>query len=85
MLAHLDGSDHAEDVERGVDADVDAGLGAIELRGRLRPSTRLATGRPWRSGRKEKSVNSLLSKKPPAIRRLPNPDSIVVVIETALP
>ena len=49
-------------------------------------STRLATGLPSSSGRKEKSVSSLLSRKPPAvISRAPNPSSIVVVIETAFP
>ena len=38
------------------------------------------------TGTNEKSVSSLLSRKPPAvIRRLPNASSIVVVIETAFP
>ncbi len=60
-------------------------VGAIELRGRLPGSTRLATGRPFYGGRKEKSVSSLLSRKPPAMSRLPKPVSMVVVIDRALP
>ena len=60
-------------------------VGAIELRGRLPPSTRLAIGRPSLLGLKEKSVISLLSKNPCVMSMLPNPDSIVVVIETILP
>ena len=40
-------------------------VGAMELRGRLPPSTRLAIGRPSSStGRNEKSVSWLLSRKP---------------------
>ena len=55
-------------------------VGAIELRGRLPGATALASGRPARStGRKAKSVSSLLSRKPAAHRREPNPLSIVVV------
>ena len=57
-------------------------VGAIELRGRLPASTRLATGRPSSSGAKEKSVSSLLSRKPPTIRCEPKPASIVVVSAT---
>jgi hypothetical protein len=60
-------------------------VGAIELRGRLPASTRLATGLPFSSGAKEKSVSWLLRRKPRTIRREPKPSSIVVVIETALP
>ena len=60
-------------------------VGAIELRGRLPGSTRLATGRPSRAGRKEKSVSSLLSRKPRTINCEPNAPSMVVVIDTALP
>lgn len=62
--------------------------GDIELRGRLPGSTRLATGAPLSStGAKEKSVSSLLSRKPKpgTITPLPNEDSTVVVIDSALP
>ena len=65
----------------------------MEERGRLPGSTRLATGRPCSSaGAKLKSVSSLLSKKPPGrlgsvltMRREPKPDSMVVVMASALP
>ena len=60
-------------------------VGDVEERGRLPGSTRLATGRPNWSGRKEKSVSSLFSRKPRTITRAPNASSIVVVSETALP
>src|SRR5205814_9711878 len=61
-------------------------VGAIAERGRLPASTRLATGLPSSSGANEKSVSSLLSRKPlRVIRRLPKASSIVVVIATALP
>jgi len=60
-------------------------VGAIEERGRLPPSTRLAIGRPSLSGAREKSVSSLFSKNPPTITRLPKPVSIVVVMEAAFP
>ena len=60
-------------------------VGAIEERGRLPGSTRFATGTPSRWERKEKSVSSLLSRKPRAISREPKPASIVVVIETTSP
>ena len=57
----------------------------MELRGRLPGATLLATGAPSSTGRKLKSVSSLLSRKPRTMMRLPKNDSIVVVIETALP
>ena len=68
-------------------------VGLIDERGRLPGCTRLAMGLPSASaGAIEKSVNSLLSKKPPTlplppslIRRAPNTSSIVVVIATARP
>ena len=47
--------------------------------------TRLATGWPSRSGLKEKSVSSLLSRKPSTNSREPNGPSMVVVKLTALP
>ena len=59
--------------------------GAIELRGRLPGATRLATAPPSSTGRKLKSVSSLLSRNPRTMMRLPKNASIVVVIETALP
>ena len=59
--------------------------GDIELRGRLRGSTRLATGLPSCSGTNEKSVNWLLRMKPLTIRWEPKMVSIEVVIATALP
>src|SRR6266702_2069519 len=60
-------------------------VGDIELRGRLPGSTRFATGRPSCSGRNEKSVSSLLSRKPSTISREPNSCSMVVVMATASP
>src|SRR3954447_2220581 len=60
-------------------------VGDIELRGRLPGSTRLATGCSGVPAEKEKSVSSLLSRKPRTIRPDPKLLSIVVVIETALP
>src|SRR5512135_2347096 len=59
-------------------------VGAIELRGRLPGSTRLATGRPPDCGTNEKSVSWLFSRKPRTITRAPNTSSIVVVA-SALP
>src|SRR3954469_23861883 len=60
-------------------------VGDIELRGRLPGSTRLATGCSGVPAEKEKSVSSLLSRKPRTIRPDPKLLSIVVVIETVLP
>ena len=60
-------------------------VGAIELRGRLPGSTRLATGRPSRSGTKAKSVSSLLSMKPRTMSCAPNACSMLLVSATALP
>ena len=61
-------------------------VGAIDERGRLPGSTRFATGAPSTSGANEKSVSSLLSRKPPSVSRwLPNAHSIDDVIATALP
>src|SRR5262249_8312642 len=60
--------------------------GAIELRGRLFASTRLAMGVPSALlGAKEKSVSSLLSRKPWVIWWLPIALSMVVVMDTAFP
>ena len=53
--------------------------------GRFPPITRLATGAPFFSGEKVKSVNSLFKKKPPATNWLPNGPSIVDVILAILP
>src|SRR3546814_16875159 len=60
-------------------------VGAIELRGRLPDSTRLAAGRPSRSGVKAKSVSWLLSRKPRTISREPKAPSMLEVKLTALP
>src|SRR3546814_1826047 len=60
-------------------------VGDIELRGRLSASTRLATGRPSARGAKEKSVSSLFSMKPRAMRCEPNAPSMEAVMDTALP
>ena len=60
-------------------------IGDMELRGRFRGWTRLATGLPRTEGTSEKSVSSLLSRKPRTMSRDPKMFSIVVVIETALP
>ena len=58
-------------------------VGAIELRGRLPPSTRLG----WVAESKLKSVSSLLSRnpKPGTTRPEPPVDSIVNVYETTFP
>ena len=58
-------------------------VGDIDDRGRLPGSTRLAMGRPSAWVRKEKSVSSLLSRKPRTNRREPKPFSMVVVIDSA--
>ena len=61
-------------------------VGAIDERGRLPGSTRLATGRPVASaGAKLKSLSSLFSRKPRTIWRAPKASSMVVVIDTARP
>jgi len=61
-------------------------VGDMDERGRLPGSTRLAMGLPSAPlGAKLKSVNSLLSRKPLTMRRLPKAASIVVVMATALP
>ena len=54
-------------------------VGAIELRGRLPGSTRLATGPSSLLGRKEKSVSWLLSRKPSTKSREPKAFSTLVV------
>ena len=60
-------------------------VGAIDERGRLPGSTRLATGAPATAGRNEKSVSWLLSMKPRTMRREPKALSMLVVIDTTLP
>ncbi len=61
-------------------------VGAIDERGRLPGSMRLATRLPfWSRGVNEKSVSWLLSKKPSTSTREPNADSILVVMLNALP
>ena len=60
-------------------------IGDIDDRGRLPPSTRFATGTPFSFGTNEKSVSSLLSRKPRTMICEPNTFSIVVVIAIALP
>ena len=60
-------------------------LGDIDERGRLPPSTRLATGAPPAVGSKLKSVSSLLSTMPPATSELPKPPSTVEVSDATLP
>ena len=61
-------------------------VGAIELRGRLPPATPLAIALPFAStGTNEKSVSSLLRRKPAAHKWEPNALSIDAVIDTALP
>ncbi len=60
-------------------------VGDMDERGRLFASTRLATGIPSFSGRKEKSVSWLLRMKPAAMMWAPKGCSTVVVMETALP
>ncbi|CRZ91308.1 Uncharacterised protein [Vibrio cholerae] len=60
-------------------------VGAIDERGRLPGSKRLAIGRPSLCVANEKSVSSLLSKKPRTNKREPNAFSIEVVKETTLP
>ena len=65
---------------------VETMVGAIDERGRLPGSTRLATGLPSATGTNEKSVSWLLSRKPLSVMSAaPNASSIVVVIATALP
>src|SRR6266851_2475574 len=53
--------------------------------GRLPPAMRFATFRPCSSGTNEKSVSSLLSRKPRTMIREPKAFSIVVVMASALP
>src|SRR5690606_2978361 len=60
-------------------------VGAMEERGRLLGSTRLATSALPLPGRNEKSVSWLLSRKPAATWREPKPFSIDEVIEATLP
>ncbi len=61
-------------------------VGAIELRGRLPGSTRLATGSPSSStGSAEKSVSWLLRRKPSVMWNEPKADSMVVVMDATLP
>jgi hypothetical protein len=61
-------------------------VGAMEDRGRLPGPGLLAISLPCSSrGRNEKSVSSLFSKNPATMRRDPNADSMVFVVETALP
>src|SRR5262245_62620342 len=61
-------------------------VGAMELRGRLPGASALASGLPLLStGRKEKSVSSLLSKNPAAHKREPKAASIVLVMASMLP
>ena len=57
----------------------------MDDRGRLPPCTRLATKAPPSSGTKEKSVSSLFSMKPLTMICEPKTNSMVVVIDTALP
>ncbi len=61
-------------------------VGDMDERGRLPASTRLAAWRPWAStGARAKSVSSLLSIMPPAIRPDPKGASTVAVMETTSP
>ncbi len=60
-------------------------VGDIALIGRLPGPGALATGLPSRSASNEKSVSSLLRKKPFAIISEPKTNSMVVVIETTWP
>ena len=59
--------------------------GAMELRGRLPGATRLATPMPSSTGWKLKSVSSLFNRNPRTITWLPKKDSMVLVMDTALP
>ena len=60
-------------------------VGDIALIGRLPGAGALATGLPSRTGSNEKSVSSLLRKKPFAITSEPNTNSTVMVIDTTSP
>ena len=60
-------------------------VGAIEERGRLPGSSRLAMGTPLTCVLNEKSVSSLFNRNPPAISRDPKAFSIVLVIDRTLP
>ena len=60
-------------------------VGAIELRGRLPPSTRFATRYPSFTGTMSKSVSWLLRIAPSTVRPEPNGPSTVVVTSTTLP
>ena len=60
-------------------------VGAIEERGRLPGSTRLATAASAGPGSKAKSVSWLLRMKPSTMSREPNAFSTDVVIEAMLP
>src|SRR3546814_16680409 len=57
-------------------------VGDMALRARFPGSTRLATGRPPRSGTKLKSASSLFRCKPFATRDLPHGSSLVEVTVT---
>src|SRR3546814_5195406 len=59
--------------------------GVIDERGRLPPAIAFAAGTGPLAGFQEKSVSWLLRKKPSTMRPDPKYDSIVVVIDTALP
>jgi hypothetical protein len=60
-------------------------VGAIDERGRLPGSTRLATGTPSTWLRNEKSVSSLFRRNPRTMIRDPKAFSMVVVIDSTLP
>ena len=57
----------------------------MDERGRLPPAGAFATGLPFSSGSREKSVSSLFRRKPDAQCDEPKADSTVAVMETALP
>src|SRR3546814_13523051 len=59
--------------------------GVIDERGRLPPAISFAAGTGPLAGLQEKSVCWWLRKKPSPMRPDPKHDSIVVVIDTALP
>jgi hypothetical protein len=59
--------------------------GDMDDRGALRGATALAAGLPSITGSSEKSVSSLLSQNPPAMRCAPYSLSIVAVSDTAFP
>src|SRR3546814_5727019 len=59
--------------------------GVVDERGRLPPAIAFAAGTGPLAGFQEKSVSWLLRKKPSTMRPDPKYDSIVVVIDTALP